>query len=267
MSTSYRIDETETCGGRTEVLTFGTGERTLVILPGLSVTPVLAGAETIVSAYRSFCKDFTVRLVDRRKDPPPGFTLEGMAKDAAAALDALGVTAAHVYGVSQGGMIAQLLALERPELVKKLALCSTLSRENETVRAVVTEWIDMAKAGRGEELNDAFLQKILSPKTYRRFGKAILKTLPVPTARELEIFCVNAMAGEGFDVLDRLPEIRCPSLVLGAENDRVTTAEGARETAAGIGCACKLYPAPYGHAVYDEAPGIKARVRRFLLKE
>ena len=50
-----------------------------------------------------------------------------MALDIAAAMDTLGIKNADIFGVSQGGMIAQYLAIDRPDLVNKLVLAVTLS--------------------------------------------------------------------------------------------------------------------------------------------
>jgi len=53
--------------------------------------------------------------------PEGAYKLSDMAGDAAGLLDALGIEAAHVVGASLGGMIAQTLAIERPERVLSLA--------------------------------------------------------------------------------------------------------------------------------------------------
>jgi pimeloyl-ACP methyl ester carboxylesterase/SAM-dependent methyltransferase len=59
--------------------------------------------------------------------PPgaPSYTGGELAADAVAVLDALGVDAAHLVGISMGGAIAQRLALERRERVATLTLIST----------------------------------------------------------------------------------------------------------------------------------------------
>ena len=59
--------------------------------------------------------------------PPgaPGYTGPDLAADAVGVLDALGVRSAHLAGISMGGGIAQVVALDRPERVTALTLIAT----------------------------------------------------------------------------------------------------------------------------------------------
>lgn len=62
------------------------------------------------------------------KKPDIPYTMDDMADDAAALLDALGVKSAHIAGASMGGMIAQLVAIRHPEKTRSLiSLMSTSS--------------------------------------------------------------------------------------------------------------------------------------------
>jgi pimeloyl-ACP methyl ester carboxylesterase len=55
----------------------------------------------------------------------PPYSMDDMARDAVAVLDAYGIAKAHVVGMSLGGMIAQILALSAPGRVASLTLLST----------------------------------------------------------------------------------------------------------------------------------------------
>jgi pimeloyl-ACP methyl ester carboxylesterase len=55
----------------------------------------------------------------------PGYDLPELADDALALLDSLELAEAHLVGISMGGMLAQLIALEQPGRVSSLALLSS----------------------------------------------------------------------------------------------------------------------------------------------
>jgi pimeloyl-ACP methyl ester carboxylesterase len=61
--------------------------------------------------------------------PPPTYGLEEMADDIAGLLDALGIEAAHLFGISMGGMIVQSFAIRHPQ--RLLSLCSVMSTTGE----------------------------------------------------------------------------------------------------------------------------------------
>ncbi|MEE1051900.1 MAG: alpha/beta hydrolase, partial [Lachnospiraceae bacterium] len=100
----------------TDYIEFGNGNIPLVLVPGLSLRRVKGTGLAIARMYRIFADQYKVYLFDRRDDIPEGFTVQDMAEDLAAAMGELGIRSACVLGISQGGMIAQYLAMEHPEL-------------------------------------------------------------------------------------------------------------------------------------------------------
>ena len=137
-----------------DYITFGSGKKTLIMIQGLNTRGIKGSATSLAYMYRMFAKDYKVYLFDRRPIVRDDITVRDMALDIAAAMDVLGIKNADVFGVSQGGMIAQYLAIDRPELVNKLVLAVTLSRNNvfeclcQTVSSVYAVADDHAKAKR-----------------------------------------------------------------------------------------------------------------------
>lgn len=66
--------------------------------------------------------DAIARALEAGTPAPIPYTLQDMARDAVGLLDALGVQRAHIVGISMGGAIAQLVAIDHPEHVLSLTL-------------------------------------------------------------------------------------------------------------------------------------------------
>ena len=95
-------------------------------------------------------------MFDRRKELPKAYSVQDMAHDTAEAFQALGLEQVYLFGASQGGMIALVLAINYPDLVGKMVLGSTSANVRDEQYRVIEEWIRLAKAGDCEGLYLAF---------------------------------------------------------------------------------------------------------------
>ena len=248
-----------------DYVTFGTGTRPLVMIPGLSVRGVKGAAASLAYMYRLFAKDFKVYVFDRKTDIPEVYSVREIAADVAEAMRLLDISGADVFGVSQGGMIAQYLAIDHPELVHKLVLAVTLSRNNETVERVIADWISMAE----RKDFDGFVKDML----YKMYSDAYIKKyrllLPVAAKsskpKDFGRFIILAKACLTCSTYEELDKIKCPVLVLGGKQDKIVTGEASEEIAERLQCECYIYE-NLGHAAYEEAKDFNQRMYEFLRK-
>ena len=245
---------------------FGRGERTFVILPGLSVQSVMGSEEAVKAAYDCFADDYTVYLFDRRADLPPVYTVRDMARDTAEAIRTLGLRDICLFGASQGGMIAQVIAIEHPELVRKMVLGSTSPRVTEEAGSAVETWLRLAEAKDAVGLYLAFGEVLYPPEVFEQYRGALIDAGKSVTDAELERFRILAKGTEGFSVVDELDRIRCPVLILGDYEDAVLDSDGIMLIAEKLDLPPQhLYMyTGYGHAAFDTAPDYKDRIARFF---
>ena len=247
---------------------FGTGERTMVILPGLSIKSVMDAAPAVAKQYAVFQQEFTVYVFDRREELPDTYSAADMARDTAAAMEALGLADVYLFGASQGGMIAMAIAVEYPHLVKRLALGSTAAVMPQERMSVLGEWIRLAQEGDRVGLYLAFGEAIYPPDVFQKYRGALIMIAHAVTDAELGRFVTLAEGTRGFDVLDRLDGIRCPVLLIGASDDAVIGADAMAQIAERLkdtpGFESYLYDG-YGHAAFDTAPDYQERLYRFFM--
>ena len=254
--------------GGMDYIRFGTGSRILVMLPGVGdgLKTVKGMALPFAMLYRTLARDFTVYVFSRREQLPAHMSTREMAEDLKTAMDLLGLDKTCVVGVSQGGMIAQWLAIDHPEKVEKLILTVTLSRPNETVRDVIGRWTDMAEHGdyKGIMLDTAersYSEKRL--KTARREYR-LLGNFGKP--KSFDRFLTQAESCITHDAYDELSRIACPTLVIGGTEDKIVTGEASKEIAGQIpGSRLCLYEG-LGHGLYEEAPDFLQRVADFCME-
>ena len=246
---------------------FGQGEENLVIIPGLSVQSVMSQADAIAQAYEHLAEDYTVFLFDRRKDLPESYSIKEMARDTAEAVRSLGLGPVYLFGTSQGGMIAMEMAVEYPEMVRKLALGSTAARVTDERFGVIEEWIRLAEESDPEGLYLSFGEAVYPKDAFEASRDLLVEAAGTVTEEELAHFIILAKGTPGFDMLDDLEKISCPVLVIGDRDDRVLGGEASVEIADHLkddaDSGLYMYDG-YGHAVYDLAPDYKERLLRFF---
>ena len=261
------IERVELSGFAMQFFRFGAGARTLVILPGLSVQSVMGSAEAVAAAYAPMTEDYTIYVFDRREILPEIYTVPDMARDTAEAMLALGLKDVYLFGASQGGMMALVIAIEYPALVKKLVLGSASAHVQPEQFRVIERWIALAEANDPVGLYLAFGEEIYPPAVFEQFREALVAAGKTVTEAELRRFITLAKGIEGFDVSERVAEIQCPVLAIGVYEDAVLDADATMEIAE------KLDPRPdfrlylymgYGHAAFDTAPDYRERIKRFF---
>ncbi len=162
---------------------------------------------------------YDVRGHGRSGKPPGRYSVPLFAADAAGLIHALEIAPAHVMGISMGGMIAFQLAASRPELVRSLV--------------IVNAGPELVVRTPGQRLQ--LLQRLLIVRLLgmRRMGQVVAGRLfPQPEQAEARRLCAerwgqndprayaDAMrALVGWSVVDQLGGIRCPALILAADQD------------------------------------------------
>jgi len=248
-----------------DYITFGNGPKQLIMIQGLNTNGIKGTASALAFMYRIFAKEYKVYLFDRRKNLPENVTVRELAADVALAMDALGLKNADVFGVSQGGMIAQYLAIDRPDLVNRMVLAVTLSKNNEVVGRVIANWIRMTEQGEFKELVLDMAFKMYSDSYIKRYRPFLPLLTVVQKPRDVGRFLTLTRACLTCNAYEELDKITCPVLVLGGRRDKVVGETACEEIAGKLGCEVYLYDT-LGHAAYEEAKDFNQRVYGFLMK-
>jgi pimeloyl-ACP methyl ester carboxylesterase len=183
--------------------------------------------------------------------PPgrPGYTGADLVADAVGVLDAYGIAAAHLVGVSAGGAFAQLLALEYPDRVRSLVLISTspatpgdraLPPPTEAfTRFVTTAEVDWSDAASVVEYLVGYLRVLAGGR--RPFDEAAarqLATREVGRARDFSAAQNHDAIPDGGLPPQPLSSIAAPTLVV-------------------HGTADPMFPLEHGRALAREIPGAR----------
>lgn len=186
--------------------------------------------------------------------PPgePGYSGSELVADAAAILDAYRIPAAHVVGVSAGGALAQLLALEFPDRVLSLVLISTSPAvpsqrklpppTDEFMRFVRTTPIDRSDPASAIEYLAAYSRMLAGGE--RDFDEAAMRELvrrDIERANDFAAAQNHELLDEGEEPSRPLSAIEVPTLVI-------------------HGSADPMFPPEHGRTLADAIPNAQLRI-------
>ncbi|MDD6716342.1 MAG: alpha/beta hydrolase [Firmicutes bacterium] len=250
---------------RMDYAAFGQGKKILVVLPGLSdgLMSVKAKAWMLSLPYKKFLQNYTIFMFSRKDPMPDGYSIREMARDQTLALRKLGIEKCCLMGVSQGGMIAQYMAADSPELVSKLILAVTAPNASPLLRETVGGWITLVERGDYAALLTDTARKMYSEAYYKKNKKIFPLLAKLMKPEGAERFLINARAILSFDIRAELAKISCPALILAGSDDRVVGSEAAFALCEGIsGSRLHVYEG-LGHGAYEEARDFYDRVLEF----
>ena len=215
----------------------------------------------------SLLPDLHVLRMDARghgaSDAPEGdYTLAMLAADAEAVLDAAGVAQAALCGISLGGMVAMTLALHSPARVSALVIACSSAAMDQAAWAARAETV---RASGTAAIADTVMDRFFSPR-FRATNPAAVATMRAALlAQSAAGYAGCCAAIRDMWLLDRLPAITAPTLVISGTEDIATPheAHGARIAAAIPSAVSTLLPTAHLPALED-ARALAAAIRRHL---
>ena len=236
-------------------VSFGNGSKNLVVLPGLSdgLSTVKGKGVFLKAPYKKHLDEYTVTVFSRKNDMPEGYTIRQMAEDQALAMKEIGINRAAVLGVSQGGMIAQYLAIDYPDLVDKLILAVTAPNANEVVKDAVGSWIQIAEQGDHVRLMVDTAERMYSKQYLEKNRKLFPLMARFTKPASYERFFRNACAILEFNACDELSRISCPTLIIAGSDDHTVGNEAPYTLHNGIPGSRMVIYQGLGHGAFEEA--------------
>jgi len=213
------------------------------------------------------------------------YTIKLFADDTAGLMGALGISRAHILGLSMGGMVAQELAINYPEKVSKLVLCSTGSQwspNKETSRIVLA----MDRGCSIKELAEIYLSFPFVndyPLDYVRRDPTVVNVFTADFVKEnpesvnfyYKRFREHMISEEASrrqfsavkrcNTQGRLRQIRAPTLVLHGKKDFVFPPENGSNLAKAIPNARLVLFEQSAHYLAEEIEEVTKVITEFLL--
>lgn len=249
-----------------DYVTFGKGNQPLVIIPGLGdgLQTVKGMAMPFSITYRILAERYKIYVFSRINELRQGYTTRDMAADVAEAMEVMNITSAYVMGISQGGMIAQWLAVDFPEKIKSLILAVTTAKLSDIGMNRISRWLDLSQTESYKELMFDIASHSYTTKSFGKF-KYLYRIMGIfGRIKDKQRISIQAVSCLKHDSLAVLEKINCPTLIIGAEKDDVLGVEASLELNQHIKDSQLTILPECGHALYEQNKNFQNRVLVFL---
>lgn len=235
----------------------------LILGPSLGTSSrVWSSAEALLARERRVLSiDFPGHGAGAARTDP--FSVFDLADKVIAAADDAGITRFHYAGISLGGAVGLALALNHADRLHSLTVICSAGRI-----ASSEAWRERAATVRAQGT-----PVLVGPSAERWFAPGFIAANPDAVSALLhdlsdaddESYALLCEALAEFDVLDDLPRVRIPTLILAGEHDGVVTPDHARATAALIRGAAFDVVSGAGHLAPIEKPeAVAASLQSFI---
>jgi 3-oxoadipate enol-lactonase len=238
--------------------------------PWLVFSHSLACDHSMWDAQLDAFGDFRLLRFDTRghgtSSAPAGeYTMERLAGDALALLDALGIGHCHFVGLSMGGMIGQQLALRAPARLLSLTLADTSSRYPAAARPMWDERIALVRSRGMDAVLPATLERWFTARFREQQPDEVARIAALIRATPVAGYVGCAHAISHIDLTARLAMIDCPTLVMVGADDQGTPVSMAEEIVQAIeGSRLEIIPDAAHLSNIEQPQRFNALLRQFL---
>jgi len=234
---------------------FGKGESNLLVFSGGPGNDLPSGfmLRMFTSGFKRLAQDYMIYVVTRKLGLPEDYTTRDMSEDYATLITGeFDGGPLDVIGTSYGGLIAQHLAADHPDLIRRLVIAMAAYRVGDEGRELDMKFAELMSQGK---MREAFTTMILIlypggiKKHFWKFFMWLFAPLMMKTPTHPSDPLVEAKAEYEHNTKNRLAEIKVPTLVIAGDKDFYFPAALYRETAEGIPNAKLILYEGVGHMI------------------
>jgi pimeloyl-ACP methyl ester carboxylesterase len=249
----------------------GTGDP-LILIPYLAADHACYAFQVAAYAKHFTCISLDLRGTGASGNPDGEYSTETLADDVAAFMQAVGVTRAHISGLSLGASVGMWLAAKYPEKVQSLSLHGACQKSDLFIKTILEGWQVMARAL--NSVPDTVIRAIFpwcfTPDLYAArpdFIESLADFVRSRPAQSLAAFVQQSNAAMGHDASGQLGRITAPTQITVGSLDQVTSTRFAVPMSEQIRGSELLIFSGCAHAhLYEQVEEFNQKTLHFLLR-